>query len=83
MRWGTPLAAWRDPAETQAAEPTQNAAENVSTMVDTPTDEQSETHRPHPGDRFDHAPKPVRILMKDGVWLVPESERPLDKEKPR
>jgi hypothetical protein len=34
-------------------------------------------------NRFDHAPSPVRILMKDGVWLVPESERPLDSEKPR
>jgi hypothetical protein len=48
---GKPLAAWRGPAETQAAEP-------------------------RPRDRFDCGNGPVRILMKEGMWLVPEGERP-------
>jgi len=65
LRWGTPPpAAWRDP-KTQAADP----FDNLSTIVDTPPEEP-------PPDRFDHAPSPVRILMRDGMWLVPESERP-------
>ena len=28
-------------------------------------------------------PTSVRVLMQAGEWLVPESERPFDKEKPR
>jgi hypothetical protein len=44
----------------QAAEP--HPEDNVPTSAET--------------NRFDHAPSPARILMKDGEWLVPESERP-------
>ena len=67
MRWGVPPAAWRDPAETQAADP----IENVSKILDIPP------------DRFDNSPGAAPILMRDGEWLVPESERPLDRGKPR
>ena len=30
------------------------------------------------GENRERGNGPVRILMKSGMWLVPESERPLD-----
>jgi hypothetical protein len=62
----------------QAAEPHQCADIGTANL----TLSSAESHPPDNGptsvetNRFDHAPSPVRILMKDGMWLVPESERP-------
>jgi hypothetical protein len=85
MRWGTPLAAWRDPAAMQAAEPRQCADIGTANLRLSSVESHPRENVPISAqtNRFDHAPGPVRILMKDGMWLVPESERPLDSEKPR
>jgi hypothetical protein len=78
LRWGTPPAAWRDP-ETRAAEPRQCADVGATNLTLSSVESHPRENVPISAqtNRFDHAPSPVRILMKAGVWLVPESERPV------